>query len=41
MVVCFYYFRAVPKVQIVAYTILMCPLKNVCTSFILDGLSYQ
>lgn len=30
----YYYFKAVPKVQIVAYRILMCPLKNVCASFI-------
>lgn len=41
MVVCFYYFKAVPKVQFVIYTIFMCPLKNVCASFILDGLCYQ
>lgn len=37
----FYYFREVPKVQIVAYTTLMCLLKTVCASFMLDGLCYQ
>lgn len=41
MFICFYYFKAVPKVQIVAYAILMCPLKNVCASFILGGPCYQ
>lgn len=41
MVGSFYWFKAVPKVQIVTYTILMYSLKIICAHFILDGLCYH
>lgn len=41
MVGSFYWFKGFPKVQIVTYPILMCPVKIVCAYFILDGFCHH